>query len=222
MAIQTLYDVGSTYQVTPKIDGGVFGTGISDCVCKGIGGQFSITTSQSSLDVTISAGSMAIIGGGYFKLTGNSAVTVTLNASSTIYLCANIDLSKPNGSRGSFVQRTASNMESGNLNGSGTSRDLLLYVITTNAQGVTNVDDRRVIKGDGGATIGDLNQDNLELISNLTLNQTYMQQINNGAVPVRTSAPTSAYSGGGARIVYLTSAPATKYSGYIYLIKESS
>lgn len=38
---------------------------------------------------------------------------------------------------------------------------------------------------------------------------------------VLTTAPASAYTGGGVKIVYLASEPATKYSGYIYLIKES-
>lgn len=38
---------------------------------------------------------------------------------------------------------------------------------------------------------------------------------------VLTTAPASAYTGGGVKLVYLASEPATKYSGYIYLIKES-
>lgn len=37
----------------------------------------------------------------------------------------------------------------------------------------------------------------------------------------QTTAPTSAISDGGVHIVYLTSEPATKYSGYIYFIAES-
>lgn len=36
----------------------------------------------------------------------------------------------------------------------------------------------------------------------------------------QTTAPTSAISDGGVHIVSLTSEPATKYDGYIYLIKE--
>lgn len=152
MAIQTLHDTGSTYQITPKMDGGTYGTAISDCVSQGIGDEFSIQYSSSSLMVQFNAGSQCIIGGAFFRTMSLEAVTLVPN--STIYLCANIDLSKPNGQTGSFVQRTASNMQSDNLNGNGVSRDLLLYVVTTGANGVTNVEDKRVIRGDGTAING--------------------------------------------------------------------
>jgi hypothetical protein len=147
MAIQTLHDTGSDYDITSKMDGGVYGTGISDAVCKGIGDEFTINYSADSLNVTFNAGSQAVIGGSFFRVM--SLESITLASNSTIYLCANIDLSRPNGSRGQFVQRTASNMQSDNINGSGTTRDLLLYVVTTGANGVVSVQDRRVIQGDG-------------------------------------------------------------------------
>lgn len=149
--IQTLYDT-DPYEVTPKMDGGVYATGISDAVCKGIGDEFTMTYSSLSLDVQFNAGSQAVIGGAYFRLMEQASVTLSANA--TIYLCANIDLGNPNGSTGSFVQRTASNMQSDNLNGSGQSRDLLLYVINTGASGVTSVQDKRLIKGDGTSLSG--------------------------------------------------------------------
>ena len=152
MAIQTLHDTGDTYPITPKMDGGVYGTGISDCVCSGIGDEFTIQYSANSLMIQFNAGSQAVIGGAFFRTTSLEAITLVPNT--TVYLCGNIDLSKPNGSTGSFVQRTSSSMQRDNLNGSGTSRDLLLYIITTGANGVTNVEDRRVIRGDGTAING--------------------------------------------------------------------
>lgn len=150
--IQTLHDTGDSYPITPKMDGGTYGTGIADCICAGIGDEFSITYSASSLMVQFNAGSQAVIGGAFFRVMSLEAVTLVAN--STIYLCANINLTNPNGATGSFVQRTASNMQTDNLNGSGTSRDLLLYVITTGANGVTNVEDRRIIRGDGTSVNG--------------------------------------------------------------------
>lgn len=147
MAIQTLHDTGDSYPITPKMDGGVYGTGIIDCVCKGIGDEFELQYSNNSLSVQFNSGSQAVIGGAFFRVMSLEAITLVAN--STIYLCANIDLSNPNGSTGSFVQRTASNMQTDNINGTGTSRDLLLYVITTTASGVASVEDRRVITGDG-------------------------------------------------------------------------
>ena len=159
MAIQTLHDTGETYPITPKMDGGTYGTAISDCVSAGIGDEFQISYSPSSLMVQFNAGSQAVIGGAFFRVMSLEAVTLIAN--SVICLCCNIDLSKPNGQTGSFVQRTASNMQSDNLNGAGVSRDLLLYIITTGANGVVNVEDKRVIRGDGLS----INGYNFEVIS---------------------------------------------------------
>ena len=134
------------------MDGGTYGTAISDCISQGIGDEFELQYSSGSLTVQFNAGSQAVIGGSFFRVMSLEAITLTAN--SIIYLCANIDLSKANGSHGSFVQRTSSNMKSDNLNGTGSSRDLLLYIVTTGASGVTNVEDRRVIRGDGTAING--------------------------------------------------------------------
>lgn len=202
MAIQTLHDTGNSYPITSKMDGGVYGTAIADCVCKGIGDEFTINYTSNSLDVYFNAGSQAVIGGSFFRVT--SLTSITLAANSTIYLCANINLANPNGSTGSFAQRTSSNMQSDNLNGSGTSRDLLLYVVTTGANGVTAVSDRRSIKGDGGSVIADLNMTNLQTVSD-------------GAIPALTSLPTAAYSGSGKKVVYSTTSPSTTYNNYVYV-----
>lgn len=143
MAIQTLHDTGTDYDILSQYDGGVYSVATQDCVIKGIGDEFTLNYSANSLDIQFNAGSQAIIGGSFFKLT--ALESVTLSANSVIYLCANIDLSRPNGQRGQFAQRTSSNMKSDNINGNGISRDLLLYVITTSASGVSNVVDRRKI-----------------------------------------------------------------------------
>lgn len=149
--IQTLHDTGTSYDITPKMDGGTYQR-FKDGICAGIGDEFAISYSNSSLNIQFNAGSQALIGGAFFKVMALEAITLVANA--TIYLCANIDLSRANGSTGAFVQRTSSNMQSDNLNGSGTSRDLLLYVITTNASGVTKVTDKRVILGNESSIDG--------------------------------------------------------------------
>ena len=151
MAVQTLWDTGTSYPITPGMDGGVYGTGISDAVCGGIGDEFQINYTSDSLTIQFNAGSQAVIGGAFFRVMSLEALTLAAN--STVYLCANINKSNANGSRGSFVQRTSSNMQSGNLNGSGSQRDLLLYIVTTGANGVTNVTDRRVIRTGGNITV---------------------------------------------------------------------
>lgn len=152
MAIQTLHDTGSEYDIPSKYDGGVYQVATNDCVVAEIGDEFTLIYNASSLTVSFNAGSQAVIGGSFFKVTSTESITLEPNA--TIYLCANINLSQPNGSRGQFVQRTSSNMQSDNINGSGTSRDLLLYIITTSANGVTNVEDKRVVKTEAIKDIG--------------------------------------------------------------------
>lgn len=142
MAIQTLYDDGLSIPST--YDGGAYAIGINDCVCKGLGDEFAINYSANSLYVMFNTGSQAVIGGAFFHIV--TATTHQMPANSTTYLCANIDMSKPNGERGSFVNRTSANMTSDIISKGSGSRDLLLYVVTTNANGVTSISDFRKIK----------------------------------------------------------------------------
>lgn len=51
-------------------------------------------------------------------------------------------------------------------------------------------------------------------------NTNYDASWKDDTVSVLTTAPAEAWAGDGVKIVYLESDPATKYSGYIYLIKE--
>lgn len=156
MAIQTLYDSGEQYQIDSKYDGAVYATSTPDCVCEGIGDQFKLNYSANSLTAYFEGGSQAIIGGSFFKLTsrhtleGNNA----LPSNSNFYLCARIDLNNPNGQRGSFVYITdLANAQKGNLNGSGTQRDLVLYRIKTGSSGVITVENLMTVKGPGGSAV---------------------------------------------------------------------
>lgn len=151
MAIQTLQDKGNSNLIQASQDGAVYHLAGDDCVLKGIGDEFALTYSSSSLDVSFNAGSQAVLCGNFFYV--KSLETITLPANSTIYLCARIDTTKANGSKGSFESLTNSQITKGNINGSDTIRDLLLYVITTNASGVSSVEDKRVIRELGGAKI---------------------------------------------------------------------
>lgn len=155
MPIQTIYDVGDDYQITPFMDAGVYGSAIVDAVIKGIGDEFTLDYSMSSLDVTFLAGSEAVVCGSFFKITGNSPITVTLPANKTVYLCARIDLSRNNGSRGYFatVGTSETVYTTTNINGNGTIHDLILYQITTTSTGVGNVKDMRVIHNNNNSTV---------------------------------------------------------------------
>lgn len=140
MAIQTLYDTGVGNTILSQFDGGTYSVAVQDdVVIQGIGDDFTLNYQLDSLNVSFNAGSEAVIGGGFFKVKTLTAITLVPNA--TIYLCATIDLSQPE--TGSFTQRTSTNMLKENLNGGGTTRDMLLYIITTSASGVVSVQDRR-------------------------------------------------------------------------------
>lgn len=168
MAIHTLHDTGDTYNIPAKYDGGVYQVAVNDCVLTGMGDEFTLNYTSSSLNVTFYAGSQAVIGGAFFHI--KSSETITLTANSTVYLCANINLSNPNGQTGSFVLRTSSDIRKENINGGGTTRDLLLYIITTGATGVTSVQDKRVIRSKPSVDWNDIdNQPTIPTVNNATL-----------------------------------------------------
>ena len=154
MPIQTIYDVGDDYQITPFMDAGVYGSAIVDAVIKGIGDEFTMNWSPSSLDVTFDAGSEAVLCGSFFKITGSSPITVTLPSNDTFYLCARIDLTRNNGTRGYLAcVSTSGASTTTNLNGNDTVHDLVLYQITTSASGITGVIDKRVIQNNTNSTV---------------------------------------------------------------------
>ena len=140
--IRTLKDTGADYPISSNIDGSVYAIATQDCVIGGMGDEFSITTSASSLSLTFTQGSVAVLCGNAFWLTADE--TVTLPANSTFNLCARIDTSKPNGQTGSFECLTEAGMKNNNINNGGI-RDLILYTITTSANGVASIVDKRTI-----------------------------------------------------------------------------
>lgn len=140
MAIQTLYDTGDDHKIPAEADGGCYQAGMfSDCVVAGLGNEFAITTSPTSLEVTFAVGCECKIGGAFFRII-DSPVDVELaagrGASNPIYLCARINKGRPNGSRGVFEPCTIDSISYGDINGSATTRDLPLYKITTSSSGV--------------------------------------------------------------------------------------
>ena len=140
--IRTLKDTGSDFPISSNIDASVYAIATQDCVIGGMGDEFSITTSASSLSLTFTQGSVAVLCGNAFWLTADE--TVTLPANSTFNLCARIDTSKPNGQTGSFECLTEAGMKNNNINNGGI-RDLILYTITTSANGVASIVDKRTI-----------------------------------------------------------------------------
>ena len=140
--IRTLKDTGADFPISSNIDGSVYAIATQDCVIGGMGDEFSITTSASSLSLTFTQGSVAVLCGNAFWLTADE--TVILPANSTFNLCARIDTSKPNGQKGSFECLTEAGMKNNNINNGGI-RDLILYTITTSANGVASIVDKRTI-----------------------------------------------------------------------------
>lgn len=144
--IRTLKDTGADFPISSNIDGSVYAIATQDCVIGGMGDEFSITTSASSLSLTFTQGSVAVLCGNAFWLTADE--TVILPANSTFYLCVRIDTSKPNGQTGSFECLTEAGIKKDNINNEGI-RDLVIYKITTSSNGVTASEDKRVIMNSG-------------------------------------------------------------------------
>ena len=140
--IRTLKDTGADYTISSNIDGSVYAIATQDCVIGGMGDEFSVTTSASSLSLTFTQGSVAVLCGNAFWLTADE--TVILPANSTFNLCLRIDTSKPNGQTGSFECLTEAGMKNNNINNGGII-DLILYTITTSSNGVTACEDKRII-----------------------------------------------------------------------------
>lgn len=131
--------------ISAKFDGALRSTyaNAQDYIVDDIGNEFAMTTSASSLQVSVGSGIANISGRG---LMSEEANTITLTANSTIYLCLRIDLTQIQGQEGMLYANTTSTLASDNLNNTQGQHDLLLGVITTDANGVSNVVDSRVIK----------------------------------------------------------------------------
>lgn len=140
--IRTLKDTGADFPISSNIDGSVYAIATQDCVIGGMGDEFSITTSTSSLNLTFTKGSVAVLCGNAFWLTADE--TVILPANSTFNLCLRIDTAKPNGQKGSFECLTEAGIKKDNINNEGI-RDLAIYKITTSSNGVTACEDKRII-----------------------------------------------------------------------------
>lgn len=153
MAIQTIQDKGEQYLVTSNVDGATYRLMGQDCICEGMGDEFTINYSEASLDVTFAKNSQAVICGNALWLTDSE--TVTLTANSTIYLCLRINPQNPYGKTGSIVQLTEAQISNGNVN-AGETCDLLLYIVTTGTNGVTSVVDKRNIIGSNNGNIFDI------------------------------------------------------------------
>lgn len=149
--IQTLKDTGSSNQITSSMDGAVYRLSTLDCVLEGIGDEFALSYTSSSLQVSFNAGSECVICGNFFKVMQNT--TVTLPASSSGYLCARIDTSQQAGSTGSFQFLTTAQIQNGNINGADSVCDLKLYQIQTNTTGVSSATSVKVVGSKPGTQV---------------------------------------------------------------------
>lgn len=156
MAIIAMADNGIE-NITAKMDGAIRMAllGEEDIVIGGIGNEFELTYSASSLSITVGTG-LAEVGGRHFYC--DESVQLSMPASSTRYLVAEIDLSQAAGAEGKFALVTAMTLD--NLNNTGVVRDKPLWQITSSASGVSSVVDLRKVKTIASATEADV--DNLQ------------------------------------------------------------
>lgn len=145
MSCRTLKDIGSDFVIPEKVDAAVYSLITEDCIIKGVGDEFAMVYTESSLQVTFNAGSQAIIEGNAFWLPEEEKIT--LPASESFNVALRIDTTQPYGSTGSIVALTDTEIKSNNINNDeGTVRDYVIYKVTTGASGVTSVTDCRTIR----------------------------------------------------------------------------
>ena len=142
--IQTLSDTG--INIPHKYDGASYYVAMPCCVCGGVGDEFTLNYSASSLSVTFASGSQAVVGGQFFHIT--EAETLTLPSNSTGYICCEIDVSQTIGNTGKIVFLTSAEIKKENINGNGTIHDMPLYLVTTGASGIVSVADARILGGE--------------------------------------------------------------------------
>lgn len=145
MSVRTLKDTGSDYPIPQRIDASVYSLISEDCIIKGLGDEFATSFSTSSLIVTFTSGSQAIIDGNAFWLPTEEKITLPSN--SKFNVCLRIDTSQPNGSTGSIVCLTDEELKSDKINNQNSAiRDLPIYIVTTDSNGVTASIDKRTIR----------------------------------------------------------------------------
>lgn len=156
-------------QMKAKQFGGMMNTFAQnkDYIIKDIGEEFECLFQEGSLDIQVGTG-QAIIGGR--SITAEESNTLSLQANSTIYLCLRIDLSQVEGQVGMLYANTSSEIEQGNLNDDSSAiRDLLLAIITTDSNGITDVEDKRTIQATAGVSsyVGKVEINNLQTESEM-------------------------------------------------------
>lgn len=156
-------------QMKAKQFGGMMNTFAQnkDYIIKDIGEEFECLFQEGSLDIQVGTG-QAIIGGR--SIVAEESNTLSLQANSTIYLCLRIDLSQVEGQVGMLYANTSSEIEQGNLNDDSSAiRDLLLAIITTDSNGITNVEDKRTIQSSAGVSsyVGKVEINNLQTESEM-------------------------------------------------------
>ena len=114
--------------------------GNCDYIIKGVGNDFKITQSSTTLLVKLGSGE-CVIQGRHVTNTTNNDISIALPQNSTGYLVLRYDLSQVSGNEVKFTYGTA--IEDDDLNNSGVKRDIVLARYSTNENGVSSFTDLR-------------------------------------------------------------------------------
>lgn len=145
-----LYGMANNGVIIPaERDGALYNflLGNQDYIFEGIGNEFQITPSATSLLITLGTGEGVVCGRHVTEETVNGANSmIQLSANSSGYVTICVDLSRPAGTE-AYLRETPT-LAQDNLNNAGTVHDLPLYQFTTNGSGVSSfVDVRNISSG---------------------------------------------------------------------------
>ena len=182
MALYGMAD--NNIQIPASRDGAMYNffAGNSDFIIEGIGDEFEITYSATSLSITLGTGEGILCGRHVTEATENATNTsIQLDANSTGYVVIRMDLTRPAGSE-TFLT-AVSTPRRDDLNGGGTIADLVLYEYVTAATGIARFTDVRSIQASLETLVVHASYNN----SSVTADKTYVQimdNINHGGQPI--------------------------------------
>lgn len=149
MAIYVMAD--NNQSIPASRDGAMYNAfaGGKDFIIDGIGDEFALTYTASSLNVTLGTGEAVICGRHVAEVAENGITTnLRLEADTAGWIVLRIDLTMPAGTEGSL--RAVNTIVQQNINANGTIHDLPLYQYATGSDGITSISDVREVQTSAG------------------------------------------------------------------------
>ena len=156
MAFLVMANTAGTVHYTAEQLGAALNTfaGNKSYVIAGMGNEMEVSSVEGSLNVTVGSGK-AVICGRFVESDEDTQLELPANTSG-LYVVFRVDLTRPIGSEGSITYVTPAQFKEDNLNNAGSGQhDLLLAEVTTSADSVTLVTNKRNVLNSSYAIVSE-------------------------------------------------------------------